>query len=102
MSPLKYELLRDETSEQIRAKTQLRMLISVFMSASYDRRRSARHEIRELVMLFPWLGDLIPDAVYAQVYCVRSASGTKSPTAMNDNENSDSFAFDRTVLENKL
>lgn len=72
--------LRNETTEQVLAKAKLSLLISTFMS-SHGQRSSVSREIRELVMVAPWLGDLIPDDVYAEVYRVRPvrAAGTVSP-----------------------
>lgn len=72
-------LLRECTTEQLRIRAVLEIWVRLFMSpADLFERREARREIREIVAVFPWAGDLLPDAVWNALYRVR-AQGTIAP-----------------------
>lgn len=67
-----------ETSEHLRAQSDLESWIGIFLTTFGERRRTAAKQIRTLAITFPWLGDLIPTDVYETVYRVR-AVGTAPP-----------------------
>ncbi len=106
--------LRHETTEQLRAKISLAEWIQTFNTTCGLRRRAASRKIRELAVLFPWLGDLIPDDVWQRVYHVADrvrAAGTIAPVVVvaNDENDDDDDAialaqtgtFAQTVIEPK-
>ena len=71
-----------ESTEQIRARATLEHHLTTFVSLTGRPRRLAARQIRELAVTFPWLGDLIPDDVWAAVYRV-PAVGTAAPQLKN-------------------
>jgi hypothetical protein len=71
-------LLRETTTEQLRARATLECYLVNFVSLTGRARRGVARQIRELAVTFPWLGDLIPDDVWGAVYRV-PAVGTAAP-----------------------
>lgn len=67
-----------ETTEQLRARAMFESHLTAFVSLTGRPRRYAARQIRELAVIFPWLGDLIPDDVWSAVYLV-PAVGTTVP-----------------------
>lgn len=87
------DMLLNESTEQLRAKASLQSWIEIFLTTFGQRRKTASKRIREMASLFPWLGDLIPDEVWNQIYLVDAprarAVGTVAPFALmpgNDND----------------
>jgi hypothetical protein len=74
-------MITHETTEQLRARTELNHWISVFVGARGQERRAASKQIRTLANTFPWLGDSIPDDVWYAVYRVRAAGTVAPPNA---------------------
>lgn len=89
------DVVLHETTEQIRAKASLQSWIEIFLTTYGQRRKTAAKRVREMAVLFPWLGDLIPDEVWNQIYLVPDtvrAVGTIAPFALapeNDNDDGD-------------
>jgi hypothetical protein len=71
-------LILHESTEQLRARATLEHHLATFVSLTGRPRRLVTRQIRELVVTFPWLGDLIPDDVWGAVYRV-AAVGTVAP-----------------------
>jgi hypothetical protein len=67
-----------ETTEQLKIKASMQNWIDVLQTSFGDARREATRRIRDLALTFPWVGDLIPDDVWAAVYRTR-ATGTVPP-----------------------
>lgn len=76
--------LTHETSEQIRTRAELDHCLSNFGTAWGRSRRVAARRLREIARSHPWLGDAIPDDVWAEIYHV-GAVGTAAPPSRQDN-----------------
>lgn len=73
----------DETSEQLKSRRVLASLIEAFwLSADRSTKQMLSRQIRDIACTQPWLGDQLPDDVYASIYRVDRlrARGTDAPT----------------------
>ena len=71
-------MLTHETSEQIRARAELDHCLATFRASWGRPHRAAAKQLREIARTCPWLGDVIPDDVWAEIYHV-PAVGTNAP-----------------------